>query len=384
MEVDPMESTEEIKARLAKMLLDTREKRGMKLGEVAGLVGWRHYQTLHSIENGTRDVKASELSKLARIYGKRMEYFLFGAQELDNMRVLWRAKGNNKRARIFEDRFKDYLHAYIRFERINDDVRKFPSQQLQQGDVDWKWVGRQANICAKSFGPRPAKTFEKVLERVFGVKIFYFHLGEAGSAASTIIDGHAGLLVNGRDVPWRRNFDLAHEFFHLLTWDAFPEMGTHCSFPGKTPVVEKYADAFAAALLMPTEEVMGEFNARVKDNRIAWLDCIGLAIEFGVSTHALLLRLTHLRLLEEGQASKLYANKGLRELDRKTRKGLWHTRPELPERFIYLGFRAMMNGYLSRAKLAQYLCVHLSSLSEFLEKHHLSEEENHSIEIATT
>ncbi|MFH1549530.1 MAG: XRE family transcriptional regulator [Planctomycetota bacterium] len=379
-----METTDEIKARLAKMLQDTREERGMKLGEVARLAGWKNYQTLSSIENGTRDVKASELSRLARIYGKAMEYFLFGTRELDNVKVQWRAKGDKKRARIYEDRFKEYLQAYIRFERINDDVRRFPLQQLQQEDVDWKWISHQANICAKSFGPRPAHILERVLERDYGVKIFYFHLGKAGSAASTIMDGHAGLLVNGEDAPWRRNFDLAHEFFHLLTWEIFPEKNIHCGSPGEKPVVEKYADTFAAALLMPPDEVLGEFNARVKDNRLTWLDCIGLAIEFGVSTESLLYRLIHLRLLDEKQTNKFFKNKELWKLDKKTRKGLWHKRPELPERFIYLGFRAMMNGYLSRSKLAKYLCVHLSSLPEFLEKHQLSEEEDYSIDIATT
>ena len=71
-----METADEIKARLAKQLQGARKARGMKLREVARLAGWRNYQTLSSIENGKRDVKASELSKLARIYGKRMEYFL--------------------------------------------------------------------------------------------------------------------------------------------------------------------------------------------------------------------------------------------------------------------------------------------------------------------
>ena len=30
------------------------------------------------------------------------------------------------------------------------------------------------------------------------------------------------MLINRDEVPGRRHFDLAHELFHILTWDAMP------------------------------------------------------------------------------------------------------------------------------------------------------------------
>ena len=378
-----METTEKIKARLAKMLRDTREERGMKLGEFTRLAGWKNYQTLSSIDNGTRDVKASELSRLARIYGKAMEYFLFGPRQPEKASVLWRAVGDDKQAKMVGDMFKESLWAYIKLERVNEDEKKFTPTQIKPEDVTWKWVDQQAKSYSEKLGGRPARTLERVLENDFGVKIFHFCIGRAGSAASTIMDGHAGVLINAENAPWRRNYNLAHEFFHLITWDVFPENEIHCGNSSDKPLAETLADRFAAALLMPTQEILLQFNNRVKNGKISLLDIVLLALEFDVSREALLWRLGNLKCFNNHQVRELLKNETLQQIDKHQRKDKWQEKQAFSQRFVQLGFRAMMNGYLSRAKFAEYLQIPLPGLAEFLVDYDLSEEEDYSVEINT-
>ncbi len=53
---------------LASRLKSARESAGLPLIEAAKRLGYANYQTLSSIENAERKVKASELVNLARVY----------------------------------------------------------------------------------------------------------------------------------------------------------------------------------------------------------------------------------------------------------------------------------------------------------------------------
>jgi Zn-dependent peptidase ImmA (M78 family)/transcriptional regulator with XRE-family HTH domain len=377
-----MDDRDEIKARLAERLHKAREETGMTLEEVSSVVGWNNYQVLLNIEKGSRDVKAGELSKLARIYKKSLEYFLFGPSEREEARVVWRARGGNAEVKAEESRFRQSLWAYIKLERLNEDEKRFERSDVKSEQVNHTWVDEKAKFYAEKLGGRPARTLENVLENIFGVKIFYFHIGKAGSAASTIMDGHAGILINVDDAPWRRNYDLAHELFHLITWGAFPENEIHCGEDADKQA-EKIADRFASALLMPAQEVLIEFDKRIKNNKILLLDLVLLACEFDVSTEALLWRLASLKRFNADEVRELLKNERFREIDKRERRGKWGEKLAFSYRFVHLGFRAMVNGHVSRAKLAQFLNVPLPKLSEYLADYGLFEDEDYSVEFNT-
>ena len=61
---------------LSDLLKNEREELGFTLKSVSKKMGFNNYQTLSSIEAGEREVKAWELSQLANIYGRDIEYFL--------------------------------------------------------------------------------------------------------------------------------------------------------------------------------------------------------------------------------------------------------------------------------------------------------------------
>ena len=59
------------------------------------------------------------------------------------------------------------------------------------------------------------------------------------------------ILINRNEPEYlRRNYNLAHELFHVLTWQAMPPNELDAIMEKKSRI-EMLADALAAALLMP-------------------------------------------------------------------------------------------------------------------------------------
>ncbi len=58
----------------------------------------------------------------------------------------------------------------------------------------------------------------------------------------------AAILPNSNNIRWRRNFDLAHELFHQLTWKLF-RIGDSATQADDQD--EKLANCFAGSLLVP-------------------------------------------------------------------------------------------------------------------------------------
>ncbi|MHB1329275.1 MAG: ImmA/IrrE family metallo-endopeptidase [Gemmatimonadales bacterium] len=180
--------------------------------------------------------------------------------------------------------------------------------------------------------------------------------------------------MNVDESPWRQNFNFAHEVFHLVTWTSV-ERALEPFADGGEPEwlahLEKLANHFAAALLLPTDELQLQFGLRVRDSKIQWLDLVELANEFDVSTSALAWRLAKLRLLAKETVQDLLDNPRFQELDRSTMPDRWNRErgeprlpSPLPERFVRLAFLAYRKGELSMARLAEYLEVRLDALAE--------------------
>ena len=194
-------------------------------------------------------------------------------------------------------------------------------------------------------------------------------MGYNGSAASTVGDfGHA-ILINSLDAPWRRNYDLAHELFHLLTWNIFIDEITHDEEQYK-PEIEKWANSFASALLLPAKELRKEFLKRIKDSSIEYIDLVEIAREFGVSVEALLWRLVNLQLLKRKDVIDALEKGTLKDIDKKMRVKDWiGEKPYLSCRYISLAIKAFQMGNLSKAKFADYVDKSISEVPSFLKKY---------------
>jgi Zn-dependent peptidase ImmA (M78 family) len=80
------------------------------------------------------------------------------------------------------------------------------------------------------------------------------------------------------EAPWRRNYNFAHEIFHLITWDSFPP-----SLIKKKPdlwdMLEKIVNVFASCILLPSDVVTVEVEKNIDKDSIAYIDLIGMAIK---------------------------------------------------------------------------------------------------------
>ena len=73
------------------------------------------------------------------------------------------------------------------------------------------------------------------IERELGAQVLFVEAPAGVSGAAVHLPGLMAILVNRREPTGRRNFDLAHEIFHLLTWDSMPPARVEpTEVPGKT------------------------------------------------------------------------------------------------------------------------------------------------------
>ena len=120
--------------------------------------------------------------------------------------------------------------------------------------------------------------------------------------------------------------------------------------------------------LLPNASIKDSLEEISSDGQIMISDIIQLAKEFEVSTEAILWRLVNLRILKKTQVEDITSSPELREMDKSLRQGLYFkTRPELfPPRYVYLAYKALSEGRISRGVFAEYLTIDRSEVDEYL------------------
>jgi Zn-dependent peptidase ImmA (M78 family)/transcriptional regulator with XRE-family HTH domain len=328
---------------------------------LAEALGVASSQIISTIESGQREVKAWELFRIAGLLHTPAEWFL-GATELHRPQVQWRAKPQGNDAPEIEARFLQRCERYALLEKWCETppFKELKPITVPSTNPSFYVVGREAQNVreAMGLGVRPACTLEKTIEEDYGVKIFYESLGDKGAGFS--VNGPFGpaILMNADNVPWRRNFSIAHELFHLLTpvgWES--------------PMCEKLADVFASALLLPAEPLIDAIAARIQNGKISFERLVEIACEFEVSIDALLWRLVNLGRLGKPDVERaLSPDSQLRRLDRISRPTSSQPTVGLPDRYIRLCYLAYRNGRIGRSKLAELLETNLVDLSEQLDE----------------
>ena len=336
---------------LGSRIREAREKLGWSQSELAQAVGFGAFQIVSAIENGQREVKAWELFKIASSLHLSLESFLGGQQKSEPV-LLWRAQPQTA-FREIEARFIERCERYALLEQW---CGVSPLQELKPicfslPEPTFVQVGREAENIRDymKLGGRPACSLAKTLQEDYGVKIFYEDFGDQGAALSAKGDFGYGILINLGNAPWRRNFSLAHELFHLLTFDHW-----------KSPRQEKLADSFASALLLPAEPLLSILRSRMTDGKLSFETLGEIAREFEVSMDALLWRTVNLGVIKKEAVEKAFKNPNLKALDKLNR--VWTKPDSLPERYVRLCYTAYRTGKIGRAKLAEFLETSLVDL----------------------
>ncbi|KAF0159522.1 MAG: hypothetical protein FD159_463 [Syntrophaceae bacterium] len=357
---------------LHERLAQARENAGFSLVEATRKLGFKHYQILSAVEKGTRNVSAGELILMARLYSRPLDYF-FEANIPSDPVPLWRRTAGSD-VQKEQRQFLNFLENYSRLENLLGLKRRWKEilTSLDSDDFIENGFSAADKLGAdihKRFdlGSRPACNLLNILENTLRFKVIHLDLGEGLSGAS-IVDSAlgVGILINLHDAPWRRNFDLAHELFHIVTWKIFSHEeigdGTRKTKP------EQFADSFAASLLLPKEHLLAALKEIAVNQELKLVDIIELAKEFGVSSEAVLWRLVNLKKLKKGQVEKILGDAEFRNMDRGLRRGLYeeHQPEKFPQRYVSLACRCLMEGKISRGLFAEYMEIDRSAIDDYL------------------
>jgi Zn-dependent peptidase ImmA (M78 family) len=320
--------------------------------------------SLSEFENGKREPRFSQLSRLAELYRRSVEFFLREEPLVQNT-MLWRdAPETQEQIKQTEAQFRQLCEQYRTIEIILNEVRetKLPAPRVRDPeDFDYAEAEFFAKQVQREFclDDVPIASLKKKLEEVYYIKIFY--LSFSGSAISTVSEQFGpAILLNSNNKQWRRSYDLAHELFHILTWHVFrPHEGV------ATTREERLANAFASRLLMPEESITFRIKERADANgRISFGQLDDIAREYDVSLQALIYRLASIHHLSKAETAD-YVSRAQKYLT--CLKPRSSGQPdERPERYCSLAIRALNEGKLSLAQFARYMGLSYKKAQEYL------------------
>jgi Zn-dependent peptidase ImmA (M78 family)/DNA-binding XRE family transcriptional regulator len=362
---------------LATSTRTAREALGLTQQGLATAAGFASLQIVSAIETGQRDVKAWELVGIARALHTPVEVLL-GLDQPEAARVFWR-RGSAGISGVREAQLRERAERFALLEEWCDlpAAEAIPELAFNPRRASFADAERLALALSRTLdlGSRPAASLLRVLEERFRLKVFYDAMGGDESAACARGAFGAAVLLNAGQAPWRRNFSLAHELFHLATWSAVASAWPAEGEPEWSERLETLADVFASHLLLPAAEVNAQFDSRAADGReLDGTDVIAMARDFDVSTEALAWRLVNLGRRDAEWARALLADADFRRQDRFTMSTRWrHPDVPFPDRYVRLALLAYEKDRLSLSRLAEFLETSMGEVYARIEESELGE-----------
>jgi Zn-dependent peptidase ImmA (M78 family)/transcriptional regulator with XRE-family HTH domain len=232
-----------------------REERKLSQDDLARIFGFKDRQTVSAIENGERRLSAEELLTAVEKLGAPLDYFTNPFLLAGEGKFSWR-QTNVALPRL--DAFERSAGRWIAAQKVLGPRVGRPAPNLRQAlKLTSKSSFEDAMAAGERFaadfnlGPVPAANLIGAMERDLGILVLMVDAIDGVSGAACRLPELDAVLINRHEVPGRRNFDLAHELFHILTWDAMPPEHVEDSAEQSRIRVEQLANNFASALLMP-------------------------------------------------------------------------------------------------------------------------------------
>lgn len=346
---------------LPERLKEARRNAGLKQLQVSQRCGIDD-SSLSAFETGRAEPRLAQLDKLAKVYHVPLSYF-FRDSPLEAQPVMWRNKPDN-----YENIKAEFLQLCRQYRQLEIWTKEVCDRPLPQIDTykNGFWYPQVKEMASQArhimgLGDRPGESLYRVLEEVYGLKIFHLNLGAEGAAACANSEelGKA-ILLNEKCARWRRNHDLAHELFHLLTWERFKHTEGICEHSVQE---DKFATCFAGNLLLPAEPVVTAiFKSCDDDGKIAFDKLDTIAREFDVSLESLFWRMHFLFGWDEAK-TKDYAEKGKSHAPPREDS----PRPPLfPERYRALAIKALQEGEISLGRFAEFMKIARAKAQQYL------------------
>lgn len=250
---------------IAKRLKAAREEKGLTQQQLSDQLGFNDRQTLATIESGQRKVSAEELIQIMRILEKDLEYFTDPYRLDGEGKFSWRAaEGTDEKLAEFEMRASKWLALYrtLLQDRPGTDWYSSPYALALHPRSTYEEAHRAADWLVREWhlGPVPALKLESMIRERLQTLVLHVVAPEGISGAAFKLPEISAILVNRTEPEGRRNFDLAHELFHLLTWETIKPAHTEWGMINPKGRPEQLANCFASALLMPESTLRGWAN----------------------------------------------------------------------------------------------------------------------------
>jgi Zn-dependent peptidase ImmA (M78 family)/transcriptional regulator with XRE-family HTH domain len=349
-----------------------REERRLSQDALAAMFGFKDRQTVSAIETGERRVSAEELILAVEKLGVSLDYFTDPFLLVGEGRFSWRQTDvGPQRLNAYERLAGRWIAA---FRTITPQVgRQLPLLRRSLGltkrsEFEDAMAAGERFVTEFELGDRPATRLADVMQEKLGILVLKVEAFNGVSGAACRLPELDVVLINRREVEGRRHFDLAHELFHILTWDAMPPEHSEAPSESGGNRVEQLANNFASAVLMPTAvlDSFGQTRDLEGEALIAWLN--DTANELGVTASALKWRLVAMKRLSLATARAI-PDAALRYNGREPAAG------ELPPLFsrpfmVVLGL-AIDEGRVSVRRAAGLLDLTVEDMAEVFTVHGL-------------
>lgn len=350
-----------------------RESRSWTQERLTAALGLNDRQTVSDIENGKRALRPEELLRIAELLGRDLEYFLDPFAVEGEAQFSWRASATLAEETL--DRFELEAGGWIgllRWLREREQVRASPLKHSLRLSARSSFEDAQDRaeslVRDLDLGLVPADHLSEQIEGELDIPVLFFdrpgsNEAESISGAACHLQDLGVILVDRNESEGRRHYDLAHELFHALTWDAMtPDHRESNSFAQRArgKRIEQLADNFAAALLMPRASL----DHFLKPDKLGDIGHLAdVAAKLRVSPVALAWRLFNARRIDEDTCKALQKFRQPAPFDR---------RPKLfSHKFVEMLHRAIDQGHLSARKAAKTLSLPLSGLADLFAEHGL-------------
>jgi Zn-dependent peptidase ImmA (M78 family)/transcriptional regulator with XRE-family HTH domain len=338
-----------------------REERKLSQDDLARIFGFKDRQTVSAIETGERRLSAEELLLAIEKLGGSLDYFTDPFLLVGEGKFSWRQSNVGLAQLTAFERVAGRWIAANR--RLAPEVGRAAPNLRQALKLTPRSTFEDAMAAGERFaqdfelGPVPAGRLAEVMERGLGILVLMVDAIDRVSGAACRLPDLDAVIINRHEIVGRRHFDLAHELFHILTWDAMPpEHVEEASEIGKGRV-EQLANNFASALLMP-RSALEPFGVP-REDLVKWLNTTADALE--VTATALKWRLVALGKLDPVKA-KTIPDAALRNNGRdvvRDEPPLLFSKP-----FMEVIALAIKQGQISARKAADVLDLSIDDLAD--------------------
>ena len=357
-----------------------REAAGIKQAEAALAIDVAR-TTLVAIEQGQRRIRMSELQQLAKLYRTSVNALLRQeAVQVDLAPRFRKVVGTSDQAADAAAKLLgDLAKAEVELENLLGIKRVAnypPERPILRGDVRSQAEHDAMELRQRlGLGNGPVADIVALLELELGVRVYVRRLDSRISGLFAYDDALGPcILLNASHPRDRRTQSAAHETGHFVSTRREAEV-LH-SHEAENSREERYANAFARALLTPARTLTQKFQELTAgSDRLSRRHVIVLAHFFGVSREAMVRRLDELSLVKPGTWEWFESNGGISDEQARQVLGdlvvpdIQKAQADRPTtlRLNLLAAQVYRQGLLSEGQLARLLNLNRIELRQILD-----------------